>query len=465
MKKSDIIWLTIASVLYYLTAIAGMQVFSLQPQNITLLWLPLGIALVMCLQFGWRACLYIFVASFAANFPGMSTHSLEASVGHTGIAAVTDALAPLLAAWVLRQKIPDKLLRARELLSFCIYVCLLPTAISASILSANLAIGGYISWQQMPHITGHLILADSLGILLIYPIFANWEPQVITLDEILATGFTTLLNFALVTAAFRDLPSAIYLVLPVLLYLASAGYKLGHSILLLLTIVVILAFAADGFGPFAIADFDHSLTMLMTFVFSTTLASQSVMLYRRELIKSIEARELWYQRSIRDSLTGLYNRAYFLSRLTDEIARSQRSEQPFVLAMLDVDFFKQINDQHGHPFGDQVLQSLAEAMQQCLRSADVVARIGGEEFAVLMPDVALAQAAVALERFRSKLAADGLDINGQSFAITVSIGASESGTQSVKTLLSKTDELLYRAKHQGRDRLVTNIAQARKSLS
>ena len=389
MRKSKIIWLIVAGILYYLTAIAGMRVFSLQPQNIALLWLPIGIGLVMCLHMGWQACPYIFVASFAANFPGMSTSSFVASVGHNGIAAITDAFTPLFAAWVLQQKIPDKLLRARELLPFCIYVCLLPTTVSASILATNLAMGGYISWQQSTDITGHLILADSLGILLIYPIFASWKSQAIALEKILATIFATSLSLALVTAAFRGVPSAIYLVVPLLLYLASVGYKLGHSIMLLLTVVVILAFAAHGFGPFAIADVDHSLTMLMTFVFSITLVSQSVMLYRGELVESIEARELWYQRSIRDSLTGLYNRAYFLSRLNDELARSQRNQQPFVLAMVDVDFFKQINDQYGHPFGDQVLQSLAAMMQQCLRRADVIARIGGEEFAVLMPDVAL----------------------------------------------------------------------------
>ncbi|MEM1290220.1 MAG: diguanylate cyclase [Cyanobacteria bacterium P01_H01_bin.162] len=449
MRKSKIIWLTVAGVLYYLTAIAGMQVFSLQPQNIALLWLPIGIGLIMCLQMGWQACPYIFVASFAANFPGMSTNSLMASVGHNGIAAITDAFTPLFAAWVLQQKMPGKLLRARELLPFCIYVlpfciyvCLLPTTVSASILATNLAMGGYIAWSQSPNITGHLILADSLGILLIYPIFASWKSRAIALEKILTTVLATSFSLALVTAAFRGIPSAIYLVVPVLLYLASVGYKLGHSIMLLLTVVVILAFAADGFGPFAIADVEHSLTMLMTFVFSITLVSQSVMLYREELIESIEARELWYQRSIRDSLTGLYNRAYFLSRLNDELARSQRSQQPFVLAMVDVDFFKQINDQYGHPFGDQVLQSLAAMMRQCLRSADVIARIGGEEFAVLMPDVALIQATAALERLRLKLAADGCHINGQHFDLTVSMGASENGAQSIETLISTTDELL-----------------------
>lgn len=102
MKKTTVIGLAIASGVYYVTAIVGMQIFSLQPQNISLLWLPLGIGLVMCVRFGWKACFAIFVASFAANLPGMLTDSLVSSVSHTAIAGTIDALTPLLAAELLR---------------------------------------------------------------------------------------------------------------------------------------------------------------------------------------------------------------------------------------------------------------------------------------------------------------------------------------------------------------------------
>ena len=100
LKLSNTTWLVIASGVYYLTAVIGMQVFSLQPQNITLLWLPLGIGLVMCVKFGWQAVFGIFAASFAANLPGMTTSSWASSGLHTAIAGTTDALTALLAAWL-----------------------------------------------------------------------------------------------------------------------------------------------------------------------------------------------------------------------------------------------------------------------------------------------------------------------------------------------------------------------------
>ncbi|MEM7735587.1 MAG: diguanylate cyclase [Deinococcota bacterium] len=456
LKLSNTTWLVIASGVYYLTAVIGMQVFSLQPQNITLLWLPLGIGLVMCVKFGWQAVFGIFAASFAANLPGMTTSSWASSGLHTAIAGTTDALTALLAAWLLRRNGLINLARPQQLFPFCFYVCLVPTIVSAWVLAVNLAAGGYIALSQSPFIAIALVLADSLGILLVYPIFAVWRPDGASSHKIFSLALVILLNLMLIAAAFYGVPSTIHLVLPALLYLAATGHRLGHSVALLITIVAILSFAARGFGPFMGSDAEESLIRLMTFVFSTTLVSQSIMLHRRELIESSEARELWYQRAIRDGLTGLYNRAYFLAQLDDELARCERTGCPVVVALIDVDFFKRVNDQHGHPFGDKVLQALARELQNLLRSADVIARMGGEEFAVLMSNVSLEQATVALERLRSTLAADGLMIDQQRFAITVSIGACANGSHAAEALVSAADELLYRAKHQGRNCLMTN---------
>lgn len=359
----------------------------------------------------------------------------------------------------LRRKIPTNLARATQLLPFCFYVCLIPTTISAFMLAVNLAVGGYIAWSQILFFAEALVLADSLGILLVYPIFAIRHPEPISSKEVVSIALASILNLIFVGLSFHSFPSAIYLVLPTLLYLAATGYRMRHSVVLLITIIATLSFAANGFGPFAGNNFEDALMRLMTFVFSTTLVSQSVMLHRRELIESSEARELWYQRAIRDALTGLYNRTYFTAQLDDEIARSQRAGSPFVLAMMDVDFFKKVNDRYGHPFGDKVLQGLANLLQEEFRSADVAARIGGEEFAVLMSNASLEQATHALERLRVKLATDGLLIDRQRFPVKVSIGACENGSHSAETLIDAADKLLYRAKHEGRNRIVTDATE------
>ncbi|GAA0349818.1 hypothetical protein GCM10009092_12790 [Bowmanella denitrificans] len=111
------------------------------------------------------------------------------------------------------------------------------------------------------------------------------------------------------------------------------------------------------------------------------------------------------------------------------------------------------------PFGDKVLQGLAALLKTEIRQIDVLARIGGEEFALLMPNVGIQQARLGLERLRQALAGQGILVNNQRYAVTISIGAAQAGELPVESLLQKVDNLLYQAKHKGRNRVETDFAQ------
>ena len=121
----------------------------------------------------------------------------------------------------------------------------------------------------------------------------------------------------------------------------------------------------------------------------------------------------------RDGLTGVYNHRYFQEALEAELARSKRSGYPLALAMIDVDYFKRLNDRYGHPTGDRVLKQLALLLKENIRISDVLARYGGEEFAVIMPETDVQQAIVVIERFRSILAGKVLI---ESTCVTISAG-------------------------------------------
>jgi two-component system, cell cycle response regulator len=160
--------------------------------------------------------------------------------------------------------------------------------------------------------------------------------------------------------------------------------------------------------------------------------------------------------SITDALTGVWNRRHFDLRLEEEFERSARFLEPFGLLLLDVDGFKPINDVYGHPAGDFVLVELARRLQDVTRSVDVVARFGGEEFALILPRTPLDGARLVAEKIRTAVAREPFDALGQTIPVTASVGVAaypDSGVDP-RTLLAAADEALYEAKATGKNRVV-----------
>jgi diguanylate cyclase (GGDEF)-like protein len=153
-----------------------------------------------------------------------------------------------------------------------------------------------------------------------------------------------------------------------------------------------------------------------------------------------------------DALTGLGNRLWMRTMFEREVTRALHSKRALALMMVDVDNFKVFNDRYGHIAGDRVLVAVAEALREYLRPTDLIARFGGDEFAVLLPDLQLKQARQAGERIRQQIAA--LSPASLSSAITVSVGvASRTADDDVAMLLQRADAALYAAKEAGRNRV------------
>lgn len=153
-----------------------------------------------------------------------------------------------------------------------------------------------------------------------------------------------------------------------------------------------------------------------------------------------------------DDLTGLVNRRYMLARLTQEQYRFKRNRHAFSVALLDLDHFKLINDARGHERGDQVLCSFARAVSSSLRDSDLVARWGGEEFLLLLPDTTVAQARATIERLQRAIR----EIPGvQGEALTFSAGATEyRSDEELTATVARADHAMYTAKAAGRDRMI-----------
>ncbi|NQV20509.1 MAG: PleD family two-component system response regulator [Rhodospirillales bacterium] len=173
-----------------------------------------------------------------------------------------------------------------------------------------------------------------------------------------------------------------------------------------------------------------------------------------------------YQKSIAlaitDPLTGLYNRRYLSSHLKKEIESAGKSEKPLSLAMMDVDFFKEVNDTHGHDVGDEVLTQVADRITKNLRGIDLACRFGGEEFVIVMPDTEGAFAYQVVDRLRRQMADDPFVVSTDEgvLHLTASFGVTQlgGGGDNGDDMLKRADTALYEAKDNGRNRVVPLLA-------
>ncbi len=166
--------------------------------------------------------------------------------------------------------------------------------------------------------------------------------------------------------------------------------------------------------------------------------------------------ETVYRMMTTDGLTQAHNKRFLLEMLERELSRTRRMEHPLSLIMIDVDHFKSVNDKHGHLAGDEVLCELCRRARTILRAGDVLARFGGEEFTLVLPETSAAEAVLVAERLRVEVAETPFDTERVAIPVTISLGiSSTTGADhiTVDELLANADALLYTAKQSGRNRV------------
>jgi diguanylate cyclase (GGDEF)-like protein len=171
---------------------------------------------------------------------------------------------------------------------------------------------------------------------------------------------------------------------------------------------------------------------------------------------------MYYQESITDELTGLYNRRFFLRRASQETNASFRYKFPVSIILCDIDNFKKVNDNYGHLVGDHVLQAFSKLLKKCTRESDVLARFGGEEFIIMLPQTDKNGAYVLAERMRQETEALSVDESkkAQDVKFTASFGVTTcTSNNSIEQNIHLVDEALYSAKESGKNRVIITEAQ------
>jgi diguanylate cyclase (GGDEF)-like protein len=227
--------------------------------------------------------------------------------------------------------------------------------------------------------------------------------------------------------------------------------------------VAILLLYVPGLAVMAL-DWRNGHNLLITLLFYLSYLLLALNRSHREYVATLdlELRLLHQQATLdqlsrTDSLTQLGNRYQFNSLFQSMVAAAKRTGEPLALVLLDIDFFKKVNDQRGHAGGDVCLSEFAQRMRQVFRrDSDALLRLGGEEFGVLMPNTTLEQAQLLAEQFRQDLAHNGIDLQGEHLPLTTSLGVGRFDPRlddDAESFFKRVDRALYQAKRNGRDRL------------
>lgn len=252
-------------------------------------------------------------------------------------------------------------------------------------------------------------------------------------------------------------PLWFYVFPPLLFFLTNL--KTGTMVLLLVYLLALIVFQFPNL-PFVFAEYDSDFKIR----FFASLTFESIFCFILEASRLKARNELLDLALIQehaaktDELTGLSNRRDILSRLAEEFSRYQRSGHHFSIALIDLDLFKNINDQYGHNAGDAALEQFAELVQTVIRQTDVAARWGGEEFLLLLPDTSLIPALTLAERLRNEVAQNSFRFHDQELPVTMSAGVcSIAQADSIDNMLRQADLQLYSAKAAGRNRISPRV--------
>lgn len=183
--------------------------------------------------------------------------------------------------------------------------------------------------------------------------------------------------------------------------------------------------------------------------------------YQNALEEEVQNR--LYESATKDSLTGIYNKRFFLERLNQEFSYCSRHEVALSLIVFDVDSFKQVNDTYGHRGGDHVLEAVAQAVLKAIRTEDILCRVGGDEFAIIVRDLSELPVKRAAERARAAVAQQLISFQKNHIPVTISVGCATitpGNFGSTEELLAAADRYLYAAKKQGKNRVEGPVAQA-----
>ena len=454
---------------YFAVANASLML-AIPPGYATAVWPPSGIALAALLLFGTRVWPGIWFGAALANL-AVASSPLAALVISSGNTLEALAGAVLVQRYIASSQ--PYFDRVRNVVKFVACAALCAT-VAATIGVVSLALGGVVSWPEFVQNWWTWWHGDAAGIIIVTPLILNWKLRhnitwsPVKILEAAGFAFSLLLTSYLVfgngTRNFSSLPLT-FLILPLIIWAAFRFSRREVTTAGAVVCSIAVWYTVEGRGPFAQDTLNLSLLLLLAFI--STIVATGLMLSAvvdersRAMDKLAQAlRELREQAST-DPLTGLSNRRYLWEFLLREWIRSRRKEGSIAVIMMDLDYFKRVNDTFGHEAGDVVLTAIAALLKAQVRGSDIACRFGGEEFALVLPDATLEAVQRRAEDIRAAISRLDLKYRGQPLGgITASFGIARAPDHSgdPESLLRASDQALYEAKAAGRNCVFTHSA-------
>lgn len=477
-------WIVYLSLL--MAAYIGLGKFSLyfatMPEGIAIAWLPNGLLLALFLLRPYREWgLYAFVIVLSEVIADIPIFTLIQAIQF----AFINLAETMLSALLLRYFSPEKH-NFHNLRYFLLFII-----IALTILPALSAIFGALVYHtQIESQTNFFafwriwLFGDALGILLMTPLLISWYDmkkeiilRLLSPEPVIMAPLTFLFAFFLfsdkvITSILPTTPMVFIIFMLWIIY--RRGLIEGVAMSVLLSFIAIY-FTVHHQGPFSMFSAVQNTLYLQEFI----VAMVTIPLFFGVLLRQINEKTLQlehlsqhleeqvrdktnalqianqqlFELATTDSLTHIYNRRFLEETSEREISSSLRYGTDLSLIMFDIDFFKNINDTYGHHVGDDVLIALTQTVQSRIRQNDIFARIGGEEFVILMPNTTLNEAILLANELKETIVQLSIPVNDSTISFTVSFGIATLSEQcnSYQTLLNHADRLLYQAKESGRN--------------
>ncbi|WP_428525276.1 diguanylate cyclase [Roseibium sp.] len=481
-------WASVALVYFVLARFS--QTLGIPPGNVTPVWIPSGVCFAWALIRGpgiWPGVLAgAMIGNGWAYFDPTSLETAARAIGSGFSNGVGDALATAGAAAIITRQISPKHLFAslHGVTAFLFYAVLLGSLASAVFGVTGLWIFGFVETPSYATLFVTWFTGDAIGVLVLAPLLIllaqgrtlfrireHRSEAFVLLSALIAVGLTILIA-PQDTIVYRLL---LFMVPPIMMLMSvRVGVPLICLALPVLSIGAIGATVA-GFGPF-VSDVRNDALIDIQLLIGTvgistlylsagTAHLQLALKDARDVRQSLEdevrlrTAELEAEKdraqklAATDELTGIANRRVFFELAERERSHSARSHTPLSVVMLDLDKFKRVNDTFGHDVGDAVLIDMTHTVSECLRSYDLFARVGGEEFAILLLDTNIDQAAKLSERIRCALESRMVGHHNVSYTGSFGVAALNPEKDTVASALKRADAALYKAKRIGRNRV------------
>jgi diguanylate cyclase (GGDEF)-like protein len=445
----------ITSLAYFISARAVAPLSLSESSSIFAIWPPTGIALSFLLFRGYLVLPGIFLGAFFLNMTISSPLvGFEIAIGNT--------FGPAVAYWLIANSTVknDIFYNTNTIMGFIFY-SVIGAFITSSMGTTVLFLNGLLTSQNQLLGWAVWFFGDLIGFILIVPVFAAFFLQqnnsATSKENILETAFTLVVLVVSGIVIFgsgyffdKRYPIEYLILFPLIWASIRLKYGINLIFLIIVTVFAILG-TASGYSQFSY-DGDHklSLIMLQIFIFTVTFFILMMTAQRCQNIRILEEKE---KLTLIDPLTQVGNRRFFTQVLKEELDKSRRYHYPISLIIFDIDHFKQINDTFGHIAGDSVLKELSALINGQLRSSDHLARWGGEEFTIVLPESHLSEGAVTAEKLRQAVENYPFSIKQH---VTCSFGVTECSTdESVEDAIDRVDCKLYQAKETGRNKVVS----------